>query len=103
MLTIGLQHYLVVSAILFSLGALCLVIRKNAINVLMGVELIFNSASINLVAFGRYSAQPITGQVFTVFVVMIAAAEVAVALALVLTLYKNFRTVNLDGVRNLKW
>ena len=101
--TIGLHHYLVVSSVLFSLGVLCLLIRRNAINVLMGVELVFNSANLNLVAFGRYGGQPIAGQVFTVFVVMIAAAEVAVALAIVLVLFKNFRSVNLDDMRSLKW
>ena len=100
---IGLTHYLLVSGILFSLGALCLVIRRNAINVLMGVELIFNAANLNLVAFGRFGGNPIPGQVFTIFVVMIAAAEVAVALAIVLTLYKNFRTVDVDGAGSLKW
>ena len=103
MMTVGLPHYLVVSAALFSLGVLCLVIRRNAINVLMGVELVFNAANINLVAFSRYGGQPLTGQLFSVFVVMIAASEVAVALAIVLNLYKHFRNVNLDGASNLKW
>ena len=84
---IGLPHYLIVSAALFSLGML---------GILMGVELILNSANLNLVAFSRFGPGNLQGQLFAVFVIVIAAAEVAVALAIVLTLYRLRRTPNLD-------
>jgi NADH-quinone oxidoreductase subunit K len=93
---IGLNHYLAVSAALFSLGLLAVLTRRNAVNVLMGIELILNSANLNLVAFSRYSGGGMSGQLFAVFVIVIAAAEVAVALAIVLTLYRLKRTSNLD-------
>jgi NADH:ubiquinone oxidoreductase subunit K len=93
---IGLQHYLVVSAALFCLGILAVLTRRNAVNVLMGVELILNSANINLVAFSRFGTGNMQGQMFAIFVIVIAAAEVAVALAIILTLYRLRRTPNLD-------
>lgn len=99
---IGLPHYLLVSAALFSLGVLGLLTRRNAVNVLMSVELILNSANVNLVAFSRYSAGNLEGQIFAVFVIVVAAAEVAVALAIVLTLYRLRRTPNLDEADILK-
>jgi NADH-quinone oxidoreductase subunit K len=99
---IGLSHYLVVSAALFSLGVLGLLTRRNAVNVLMGIELILNSANINLAAFSRFGTGDLRGQLFAVFVIVIAAAEVAVALAIVLTLYRLRRTPNLDEADILK-
>jgi NADH:ubiquinone oxidoreductase subunit K len=99
---IGLQHYLVLSAGLFALGVLGLLTRRNAVNVLMSIELILNSANINLVAFSRYATGNLGGQVFAVFVIVVAAAEVAVALAIVLTLYRLRRTPNLDDASILK-
>jgi NADH-quinone oxidoreductase subunit K len=100
---ITVQHYLTVSAALFSLGILGVLTRRNAVNVLMGIELILNSANINLVAFSRYASRPnMDGQLFAVFVIVIAAAEVAVALAIVLQLYRLKRTPNLDEATSLK-
>ena len=99
---IGLEHYLLVSGALFSLGMLGLLTRRNAVNVLMSIELILNSANINLVAFSRYGAGNMDGQIFAVFVIVVAAAEVAVALAIVLTLYRLRRTPNLDEADILK-
>ena len=99
---IPLEHYLVVSAILFSLGLLGVLTRKNAINVLMSIELIFNSANINLVAFSRFSSSDFSGQIFAVFVIVIAASEAAVALAIVLSLYRITSNVNLDEATALK-
>jgi NADH:ubiquinone oxidoreductase subunit K len=93
---IGLQHYLLVSAALFSLGLLGVLTRRNAVNVLMGIELILNAANINLVAFSRYGIGNLQGQLFGVFVIVIAAAETAVGLAIVLTMYRLRRTPNLD-------
>ena len=100
MLTV--QHYLIVSAALFSLGMLGILTRRNAVNVLMGIELVLNSANLNLVAFSRYGTGNLGGQLFAVFVIVIAAAEVAVALAIVLTLYRLRRTPNLDEADILK-
>ena len=99
---IGLSHYLVLSAALFALGVLGLLTRKNSVNVLMSIELILNSANLNLVAFSRYAAGNLGGQLFAVFVIVVAAAEVAVALAIVLTLYRLKRTPNLDDAQILK-
>ncbi len=99
---IGLSHYLIVSAALFSLGMLGILTRRNAVNVLMGVELVLNSANLNLVAFSRFGSGNLQGQLFAVFVIVIAAAEVAVALAIVLTLYRLRRTSNLDEADTLR-
>jgi NADH-quinone oxidoreductase subunit K len=99
---IGLSHFLIVSAALFCLGLLAVFTRKNAVNVLMGVELILNSANLNLIAFSKYSAAKIDGQVFAAFVIVVAAAEVAVALAIVLTMYRIIKSVNLDQADTLK-
>ena len=99
---IGLQHYLVVSAALFSLGVLGVLTRRNAVNVLMGIELILNSANVNLVAFSRFGTGNLQGQMFAIFVIVIAAAEVAVALAIILTLYRLRRTPNLDDADILR-
>ncbi len=99
---IGLSHYLIVSAALFSLGILCVLTRKNAVNVLMGVELVLNSANLNLVAFSRYSAGNLNGQVFAIFVIVVAAAEAAVALAIVLSMYRIVKSVHLDRADTLK-
>jgi NADH:ubiquinone oxidoreductase subunit K len=99
---IGLPHYLVLAAALFSLGILGLLTRRNAVNVLMSIELILNAANVNLVAFSRYATGNIDGQLFAVFVIVVAAAEVAVGLAIVLTLYRLRRTPNLDEADILK-
>jgi NADH-quinone oxidoreductase subunit K len=101
-IVITLQHYLIVSAALFSLGMLGILTRRNAVNVLMGVELVLNSANLNLVAFSRFGSGNLQGQLFAVFVIVIAAAEVAVALAIVLTLYRLRRTPNLDDADILR-
>ncbi len=99
---IGLSHYLVISAALFSLGMMGVLTRKNAVNVLMGVELILNSANINLIAFSKFSAGKIDGQIFAIFIIVIAAAEAAVALAIVLSMYRIVKSVNLDRADTLK-
>ena len=99
---ITLTHYLLISAALFSLGILGVITRRNGVNVLMGIELILNSANINLVAFSRYSSIGLDGQMFAIFVIVIAAAEVAVALAIILTMYRLLKTVNIDQADTLK-
>jgi len=99
---IGLTHYLVISAALFSLGIMGVLTRKNAVNVLMGIELILNSANINLVAFSRFSSASLDGHIFAIFIIVIAAGEVAVALAIVLSMYRLLKSVNLDQADSLK-
>ena len=99
---IGLNHYLVVSAALFALGVMCVLTRKNAVHVLMGIELILNSANLNLVAFSRFSSGNLHGQIFAIFVIVVAAAEAAVALAIVLSMYRILKSVNLDKADTLK-
>jgi NADH-quinone oxidoreductase subunit K len=99
---VGLTHYLIISALLFSLGVFGVVTRRNAIMVLMGVELILNSANINFVAFSRYGVLGLDGQAIAVFVIILAAAEAAIALAIVLNIYKRFNTVNVDEISALK-
>ncbi len=102
MMNVGLTHYLIVSAILFSLGLYGVITRRNAIMVLMGIELILNSANINFIAFSRYGSLSLDGQAIAVFVIILAAAEAAVALAIVLNIYQRFNTVNVDEVSKLK-
>jgi NADH-quinone oxidoreductase subunit K len=99
---IGLGNYLIISAALFALGIMCVLTRKNAVHVLMGVELMLNSANLNLVAFSKYSAGSLNGQIFAIFVIIVAAAEAAVALAIVLSMYRLLKTVNLDRADTLK-
>ncbi|HAP36562.1 MAG TPA: NADH-quinone oxidoreductase subunit NuoK [Bacteroidetes bacterium] len=101
-MTITLTHFLMLSAVLFSLGLFAVITRKNAIMVLMGIELILNSANINFLAFSRYGGMNIEGQMAAIFVIILAAAEAAVALAIVLNIYKRFNTVNVDEISILK-
>jgi NADH-quinone oxidoreductase subunit K len=100
--SIGLGHYLVVSGILFSLGLYCLITRKNAVAILMGVELVLNAALLNMVAFSRLGRAGLDGQVFALFGIVLAAAEAVVALALVLQLYRAFRSVDTTETTDLK-
>jgi NADH-quinone oxidoreductase subunit K len=102
MLNVGLNHFLVVSSILFCLGIFGIVTRKNAVMVLMGIELILNAANINFVAFSRYGNFGYNGQLMALFVIILAAAEAAIALAIVLNIYKTFATVNVDEIDRLK-
>jgi len=101
-LEVGLNHFLAVSVALFSLGLYGVVTRKNAVMVLMGIELILNSANINFIAFSRFGNLGIDGQIYALFVIILAAAEAAIALAIVLNIYKTFSNVNVDEIKNLK-
>lgn len=98
----GLTHYLLISAVLFSFGVFAVLTRRNAIMVLMGIELILNAANINFVAFSRYSTGTLDGQVIAVFVIILAAAEVAIALAIVLNIFRTFNTVDVDELTQLR-
>jgi len=101
---VPLTWYLVVAAILFSIGVFGVLARRNAVAILMGVELMLNAVNINLVAFWRY-LQPdkMTGQAFAAFVFVVAAAETAVGLALIISVYRNRSTVDVENVDLLKW
>ena len=100
---VQLEHYLMVAALLFAVGVYGVLARRNAVAVLMGVELMLNAANINFVAFWRYvSPARLEGQIFVLIVITVAAAEAAVGLALVLNVYRTFGTVEVDRVNNLK-
>jgi NADH-quinone oxidoreductase subunit K len=98
----GLVHYLILSGLLFSFGIFAILTRRNAIMVLMGVELVLNAANINFVAFSRYVTTSLDGHVVAIFVIILAAAEAAIMLAIILNIYQNFNTVNVDEINQLK-
>lgn len=103
-MTITLHHYLVVSVLLFVIGLFGILTRRNAIGILMGIELILNSANLNLVAFAKYiTPKAMTGQVFALFVIAVAAGEAALGLAIVLSIYRSRNTVNIDDINLMKW
>ncbi len=100
---VGLEHYLFLGAVLFVCGVVCMAVKRNAIGVLIGVELVLNGANVNLVAFSRYNpAFEVEGMVFALFVIVLAAGEAAVALAIVLNFYNNHMTVDVDNADELK-
>jgi NADH:ubiquinone oxidoreductase subunit K len=101
---IPLEHFLVVSAVLFSLGVYGVLARRNAVLILMSIELMLNAASMNMVAFAVYtSPDRFIGSIFAIFIITVAAAEVGLALAIILRLFRNRRTANVDEVDQLKW
>ena len=101
---IPLEHFLVLSAILFSIGVYGVLTRRNAVLILMSVELMLNAASINMVAFAAYTSPAVfTGIIFAIFIITIAAAEVGLALAIILRIFRNRGTANVDEVNALKW
>jgi NADH:ubiquinone oxidoreductase subunit K len=93
---VGLNAYLFVSAVLFVCGIVCMAIKRNGIGVLMGVELVLNGANLNLVAFSRDTSLGLDGHVFALFVIVLAAAEAAIALAIALNFYNNHLTIDVD-------
>ena len=99
---VTLTHFLVISSLLFCLGIYGIITRKNAVMVLMGIELILNSSNINFVAFARFGNFGLEGQLIALFVSVLAAAEAAIALAIVLNLYKTFVNVNIDEIDSLR-
>jgi NADH-quinone oxidoreductase subunit K len=106
---IGVIHYLVVGAVLFTAGVACMTLKRNALGVLMGIELVLNGANMNFVAFSssylRADGAPtlgLDGQVIALFVILLAAAEAAVALAITLNFYNNHATVDVDRADDLK-
>ena len=103
MTSIGLPHFLIVGGALFALGMITVVTRRNAVGILMGVELILNAANVNFIAFNHYVDAPgrLTGQVFSIFVIVLAAAEAAIGLAIVLAIYSNLRTIDVGATESL--
>lgn len=93
-LQVGLRHFLFLAAVLFALGTYTVLTRRNAVGVLIGVELVLNAANINLVAFAHYVTGGLDGHVFALFVIVIAAAEAAIGLAIVLSIFQNFKTID---------
>lgn len=100
-MTVGLEHYLTVSALLFALGLLGVIVRRNLIIIYMSLELMLNAANLALVAFSRYT-HTLNGQVMVFFVITVAAAEVAVGLALIVALYRKRQTADVEDLRTLK-
>jgi NADH:ubiquinone oxidoreductase subunit K len=102
--SIPLEHFIVLSSILFSIGVYGVLARRNAVLILMSVELMLNAVSINMVAFAVYTAPSLfVGIIFAIFVITIAAAEVGLALAIVLRVFRNRGTANVDEIDTLKW
>jgi NADH-quinone oxidoreductase subunit K len=103
---VTVSHYLAVGAVLFVAGAVCMATKRNALGVLMGVELVLNGANVNFVAFGskflRQDSLGLDGELIALFVIVLAAAEAAVALAIALNFYNNFTTIDVDRADELK-
>jgi len=99
----NLNSYLIISCILFTLGVFGVITRRNGVAVLMGIELILNAASLNFVAFNRFGGMTsLDGHIFSIFIIVLAAAEAAVALAIMINLFKNAETVNVDSAVEMK-
>ena len=97
-------HYLALAAILFSIGLFGVFTRRNVIGILMSLELMFNAANINFVAFNKYIVTDgLTGQIFAIFIIVVAAAEAVVGLAIVLLIYRNWQGIDMDHVNIMKW
>jgi NADH:ubiquinone oxidoreductase subunit K len=98
----GLEHFLILSAILFSIGLYGVLAKRNAVVILMSVEIMLNAVNIAMVAFARYS-HLITGQVFVIFIMVVAAAEVAVGLALIISIYRSRKSADVEKFDLMKW
>ena len=97
-----LNDFLFIGTFMFACGVICALSRRNAIGVLMGIELILNGAGLNFIGFSRFTANAIDGQIFTLFIIVIAAAEAAVALSIVLRMYNNRSTIDMDEFHSLR-
>ena len=101
---VGLEHYLILSAVLFAIGLYGALAKRNAIIILMSIELMLNAVNIAMVAFSRYIVPLLlTGQVFAIFIMVVAAAEVAVGLAIIIAIYRHRQTIDATKVDLLKW
>ncbi len=99
-----MQYYLVLAALLFAIGLFGVITRRNTIGILMSLELMFNAANINLVTFNNFvPSVSLTGQMFSIFVIVVAAAEATVGLAIVLLIYRNWRGIDAENYSIMKW
>jgi len=99
-----LSHYLILAAVLFAIGTYGALTRRNAIGILLCIEIMLNAVNINLVSFSRYiTPSELTGQIFTIFSITIAAAEAAVGMAIIISIYRHVKTVNMDKINLMKW
>jgi NADH:ubiquinone oxidoreductase subunit K len=101
-MSVGLMPFLVVGALLFSAGIVTVLVRRNAVGILIGLELVLNAANVNLVAFDRFGPVPLRGSIFALFVLAVAAAEAAVALAIILNVFDSRDEIDVDEVSSLK-
>ncbi len=99
---IPITHFLAVSACIFCIGLYAVISKRNAIMILVGIELMINAAILNLVAFGRYDKANYGGQVFALFAIVLAAAAVAVGLSIILMAYRKYKTINPDQITDLR-
>ena len=99
---ITLTHFLMVSACIFCIGLYTVLAKRNAIMILVGIELMINAAILNFVAFGKYDKINYGGQVFALFAIVLAAASVAVGLAIILNVYRHYKTINPDNITDLR-
>ncbi len=99
---IPVENYIVLSSALFVIGLAIVIVKKNLIVVLMGIEFMLNASGINFIVFSKMDKNIFTGQVFTLFIIILAAAEAAVALAIILNVYRHFKTTDIDKINQLK-
>lgn len=103
-MTLGLDHYLILSAILFAIGLYGALSKRNAIIILMCIEIMLNAVNIALAGFSRYiTPLALTGQVFVIFILVVAAAEVAVGIAIIISIFRNRKTIEADKIDLMKW
>lgn len=103
-MSLGLEHYLVLSAVLFSIGLYGALAKRNAVIILMCIELMLSAVNITLIAFSRYIVPAeLTGQIFAIFVIVVAAAEAAVGLAIILAIYRNRQDIDATKINLMKW
>lgn len=103
-MTVSLEHYLILSVVLFSIGLYGVLSKRNAIVILMSIEIMLNTVNIAMVAFSRYIVPTLlTGQVFTIFIMVVAAAEAAVGLGIIIAIYRNRETIDATEINLMKW
>jgi NADH:ubiquinone oxidoreductase subunit K len=103
-MSVGLEHYLILSAVLFAIGLYGAFSKRSAVVILMSIEIMLNAAAIAMVAFSRYIVPTLlTGQVFTIFIIVVAAAEATVGLAIIMSIYRNRETIDATKIDLMKW
>jgi NAD(P)H-quinone oxidoreductase subunit 4L len=103
-MTVGLEHYLILSSILFAIGLYGALVKRSALVILMCIELMLNAVNITLMAFSRFITPiALTGQVFSIFSIVVAAAEVTIGLAIIIAIYRHYEGIDTSGINLLKW